>query len=159
MVNFDEVKNLCHGRIRELLPLWLPGGSVSGNEYECGDIHGGAGKSLKVNLNTGMWADFAANIKGGDLISLYAAIKSIGQKEACNELSKLFGTKAVVKKNNLPARPQVVITKPPPDEPTPPMRHKTLGDPVHFWTYRDQDGSVLFHVARYQSPEIGRAHV
>lgn len=156
MVNFDEVKNLCHGRIRELLPLWLPGGSVSGNEYECGDIHGGAGKSLKVNLNTGMWADFAANIKGGDLISLYAAIKSIGQKEACNELSKLFGTKAVVKKNNLPARPQVVITKPPPDEPTPPMRHKTLGDPVHFWTYRDQDGSVLFHVARYQSPETGK---
>lgn len=151
MVNFDEVKNLCHGRIRELLPSWLPGGTVSGNEYECSDITGGHGKSLKVNLTTGKWADFSTNLRGGDLISLWAAIKHAGNNvEAAKDLNKMFGGRAVVpRKTNVPPQLKYNIVKPPPDIATPSMTHNKFGEPSEFYTYRDKSGEPLFFIARY----------
>ena len=71
---------------------WLPGGRVDGHEYVCADLSGGRGTSLSINLNTGAWADFAnPDDKGGDLISLYAAIHGIGQAKAARELMNALG--------------------------------------------------------------------
>jgi putative DNA primase/helicase len=49
------------------------------------------GKSFKVNLDTGRWADFADDIKGGDPVSLYAAIHNLKQGEAARELGRWLG--------------------------------------------------------------------
>ena len=58
-------------------PQWLPGGRRRGHEWVCGDLSGGEGTSLSVNLLSGKWADFATSDRGGDLISLYAAIHEL----------------------------------------------------------------------------------
>jgi len=53
------------GRITELLPIWLPGGRREGQEYVCANLGGGQGRSCKVNLGSGKWADFATGDRGG----------------------------------------------------------------------------------------------
>ena len=47
--------------------------------------------SFKINLKTGKWADFSTGDRGGDLISLWAYIKGIGQYEAMKELKTVLG--------------------------------------------------------------------
>lgn len=74
-----------------LVPQWLPGGVQRGHEYVCAGLEGGEGRSLSVNLTTGAWADFAADEKGGDLISLYAAIQSLGMGQAARQLMGELG--------------------------------------------------------------------
>jgi putative DNA primase/helicase len=79
-------------RADRLLPQWLQGGRFNGAEYVCGDLSGGAGTSLSINVHTGMWADFAnPEDKGGDLISLYAAIHDMSQPAAARELMDMLG--------------------------------------------------------------------
>ena len=41
---------------------------------------------MSINLRTGQWYDHATEDKGGDLISLYAAINDLPQGDAANEL-------------------------------------------------------------------------
>ena len=81
---------LCPGLLESL----LPGGSVQGREYQCSNLFGGGGDSLRVNLDSGKWADFAADEKGGDLVSLVAAIKGMNQPEAAKVLSEMAGIAA-----------------------------------------------------------------
>jgi putative DNA primase/helicase len=69
-----------------ILKTLFPNGKLKGREYIMGDIHGAPGASLSFNVDTGMWADFASNVKGGDIISLYAAHKNISQLEAAKYL-------------------------------------------------------------------------
>jgi hypothetical protein len=69
-----------------LVPQWLPGGRRRGHEWVCGDLSGGEGTSLSVNLLSGRWADFATSDRGGDLIDLYAAIHELTMAEAYREL-------------------------------------------------------------------------
>jgi hypothetical protein len=47
--------------------------------------------SFKINLKTGKWGDFATGDRGGDLISLWAYIKDIGQYEAMKQIKTLLG--------------------------------------------------------------------
>ena len=61
-----------------LLREWFPAGKVTGREFKIGNVEGDAGESLCVNIDTGKWADFSGSNKGGDLISLYAAINFEG---------------------------------------------------------------------------------
>ena len=42
--------------------------------------------SFRINTITGKWADFATEDRGGDLISLYAYLKSISNYEAACEI-------------------------------------------------------------------------
>lgn len=45
-INFETLNTALLSRARELLPEWLPGGRVKGNEYCCGNLRGEAGDSL-----------------------------------------------------------------------------------------------------------------
>ena len=42
-------------------------------------------------MRTGVWADFATDDKGGDIISYYAYIKGLGQIDAAKELADRLG--------------------------------------------------------------------
>jgi hypothetical protein len=44
-----------------------------------------------VNISTGRWADFATNEKGGDVVSLAAAVWRVSQREAARRLGELLG--------------------------------------------------------------------
>jgi len=89
-IDFPRVAAHLLARAETLVPAWLPGGKRRGHEWVCGNLRGDPGESCSINLTTGKWADFAggddARSRGGDLVSLYAAIHDITQAEAAAEL-------------------------------------------------------------------------
>jgi putative DNA primase/helicase len=47
--------------------------------------------SFKANLRTGKWCDFAANMRGGDIVSLVAYLTGSKQSEAAHALAQMLG--------------------------------------------------------------------
>ncbi|NNM65957.1 MAG: hypothetical protein HKL99_15360 [Burkholderiales bacterium] len=148
-----------------LLAQWLPGGVVRGHEYVCASIAGGAGRSLSVNLKTGQWADFSADLKGGDLISLYGAIHGLNNGQAARELAAQLGFDssipapppgltpghAAAKRKSM-WRPVVPVPEhaPPPD-----FKHWHYTAPHATWAYR-RDGVLYGHVVRFTTGDGGK---
>src|SRR3954447_13993971 len=88
-IDFEGLARSLLARSRSLLPKWFPNGKWHGREFRVGSIHGEPGESLSINGDTGVWADFnpaGGGLKGGDLISLYAAMHRTSQVEAAKEL-------------------------------------------------------------------------
>jgi predicted P-loop ATPase len=145
---------------RLLLPAWLPGGALHGHEYICGSLRGGPGRSLSVNINTGEWADFADDAsRGGDLISLYAAINGIKQGDAFKELSDKVGRSMEKRPAEQGGVPDYKITAPPAGEECHDFTHAIFGKASKVWTYLSKDHSLLFYVARYDPPEGKKQYV
>ena len=90
-VDFEAVAAAALPHLPALCARWLPGGRREGVEYSCADLSGGAGRSCKVNLRTGRWADFATGERGGDAVSLAAAIARCSQVEAARNLAAMLG--------------------------------------------------------------------
>ncbi len=129
-MNFEGLAQELLGQARSLVPQWLPGGKIVGREYKCASIQGGKGESCSVNLESGQWADFAEDLRGGDLISLFAAARGFSQGDAFKHL----GGESI-------------------DDDIPPMRHPVFGPPVRFWPYQSPAGNLLMYVARYKTPD------
>lgn len=160
-INFQALAEDLLARARSLLPQWLPGGKFRGHEFQCGDLSGNAGTSLSINVNTGKWADFATGDKGGDLISLYAAIHRMGQGEAAKEL----GADEFRAAPQRPAEPRPapeparrVITPVPVEHEACACEHPKFGEPARVWAYRDAAGDLMGYVARYE-PEGERKQI
>jgi putative DNA primase/helicase len=90
-VDFQAVNRAALPHLLDLCRRWLPGGQLIGREWVCGNLRGEPGRSCKVNIVTGRWADFATNQRGGDPVSLYAAILRVSQAEAARRLAELLG--------------------------------------------------------------------
>jgi hypothetical protein len=95
-IDFGELAGALLDRADSLVPMWLPGGTRRGHEWVCGGLSGGAGHSCSVNLVNGRWGDFAGDDAGGDLLSLYAAIRGLKQGQAARELQADMGWQAPV---------------------------------------------------------------
>jgi len=133
-----------------LVPQWLAGGRRRGHEWVCGDLAGGEGDSCSVNLLSGRWADFATSERGGDLISLYAAIHELSMAEAYRELDDAPAAPA---RPPRPAKLQRQVITPVPSEAADcECIHPIHGAPSARWTYFDGNGDVLGCVARYDPP-------
>lgn len=145
MLDFKGLSQILLGQSRSLLPAWLPGGKLVGSEYCCGDLTGTPGQSLKVNVNTGKWADFAAGDQGGDLISLYAAINGVDQKQAFIDLSKDNNFKQDYKPRDVTPKPEPVspLIIPPKNTPMPNFKEYN-----YVWQYKTLDGLPWFYIAR-----------
>lgn len=128
----------------DLLSLWLPGGRKSGHEYVCANLAGGRGESMSVNIQTGAWADFASDAKGGDLISLYAAINGLTQSAAFKELG---GSPAALAP--APVTPPRTVLGPPP-----PGAYPDTSGTEAVYEYRDGNGILLFLILRYPGKVI-----
>lgn len=143
-----------------LVPQWLPEGTRRGREWVVGSLSGEKGDSCAVNLKTGMWADFATGERGGDLLSLYAAIHSMRQVDAYRELRD-NSRPAVV---DVPAK---VVTKKRPEVEWMPIcpvpadaadyrtqwAHYARGVPTRHWEYRGQAGELLGLVCRFDASD------
>lgn len=90
-LDFATIHRAALPHLESLCRRWLPGGRRIGQEWTCGSLRGEAGASCKVNLRTGRWADFASGDKGGDVVSLAAAIHRIPQAEAARNLARMLG--------------------------------------------------------------------
>ena len=88
---FSQINAACLSRYPTLLVEWLPGGRVTRREYVCSSLAGGNGRSLSVNLQSGVWRDFATDDGGADPVSLYAAINQLGQGDAARNLERTLG--------------------------------------------------------------------
>src|SRR5690606_18906244 len=94
-INFTALAEALLARADNLVPDWLPGGHLNGHEWVCGSLSGGKGTSCSVNITTGAWADFAADEKGGDLVSLYAAIRGLSMGKAAVQVARDEGLEDV----------------------------------------------------------------
>lgn len=146
-LDFSGLNSILLTEVRSLLPEWLPGGRVMGQEYCCGDLYGGPGNSMRVNITTGKWADFAASVSGGDLVSLFAAINKIGNGDAFKRLNDMYGggVKASFAKKPSSAEAQVKLIPPPKGISLPAFKSK----PSAIYRYKDETSSVLFLISRH----------
>jgi putative DNA primase/helicase len=90
-LDFAAINAAALARLPELLTQLLPGGRRIGREWTCGSLAGEPGRSCRVNLATGKWADFATGERGGDPVSLAAAVWRVSQGEAARRLAELLG--------------------------------------------------------------------
>jgi len=141
----------------------FPQGKKNGHEWEVGSLDGNPGDSLKINIRTGLWKDFATGEAGGDLISLYAAAKGLRQGEAFKELC---GDTGKVVQPIKPADGAALATIA--DKKTPAgfiplffdkeklpknkdaIVHPKHGKPKYLYPYRSATGDILFFVCRFE---------
>lgn len=94
-INFRALADALLANAEVLVPMWLPGGHRSGPEWVCGSLAGGGGRSCSVNLRDGRWADFSSDERGGDLLSLYAAIHGLSMAKAAVQVAREQGLEDV----------------------------------------------------------------
>jgi putative DNA primase/helicase len=90
-VNIPAVAQAALPHLRALCARWLPGGRLEGREWTAGSLRGEPGRSLRVNIQSGRWCDFASGERGGDAVSLAAAIARCSQVEAARNLAAMLG--------------------------------------------------------------------
>lgn len=165
-IDFASIAQAALAAAERLVPQWLPHGRREGHEWSSlnpnrsDSRHG----SFKVNLTTGMWADFATGEKGGDLISLFAFVFTDGdQGKAARELASdlsmtvVANPKVVSIKEQAKARSAWEPVTPVPARAGPPHKaHPRRGVSATFWTYHDADGAVLGYVHRFVTSEGGK---
>lgn len=159
---FEVIGARLLGNAADTLAAWLPKGRRQGREWCLGSLGGEPGQSLKINIDSGKWQDFSTGEKGGDLISLYAALHGLNQGDA---LQQLGGDDLNVPHRTNGAAPAIrqiaedlhtpELIKPPADLPVQlsHFRHARYGSPAHTYLYRDTAGALLYVVARYESEE------
>jgi putative DNA primase/helicase len=129
-LDFEGLANRLLTGVRELLPNWFPNGKFVGAEFHIGSLAGEAGSSLKVNIRSGKWQDFATGEHGTDLISLYAKSKHIEMGAAYNELGGAEPYKP------LPATPPKAI---------PPSEQPAEQPEFEYAKYSDFNGKEFIH--------------
>ena len=175
-IDFASIAQAALSAADRLVPQWLPNGKREGHEWKVGSLEGEAGSSCSINLKTGAWADFAAGDKGGDLISLYAAVRGMKPGEAARELARDLGIEIPESPKRKPTRPRAAAAQPAPvavvdkpaedawqdagpwpaDGPPAPVAHLVRGKPAASWAYRDSAGKVLGYVHRFVTSSGGK---
>lgn len=130
---------------------WLPNGKKEGSEWRCGSVRGDKGRSFAVNIKTGRWGDFASNDRGGDLISLYAAIHNMSSYDAAKVLSGVEVSSS--KPYAPPEHVESDIVEVIPSGKTPPKLTKDGLQFVKQYAYHNQNGDVISFIQRYDRPD------
>lgn len=172
-IDVEDLKARLLDRAESLVEDWLPKGKKQGRYWKFGDVTGEPGNSAWVHLDKGNWRDEAVGGEsGGDLISLYAAVRCNGdQGQAIKELAELMGLapltprQAAHKPAKAPAAkraakkkegPEWMPLHPVPDD-APDYRtqwaHYARGIPKRHWEYRDREGRLLGLVCRFEASD------
>ena len=91
MIPFEQIQSVSLANADRLLAGWFSKGKRVGKEFCVGNLAGDAGDSLKVNLTTGKWSDFATGEGGHDLIDLRAKMLRSDRTAAARELGDDLG--------------------------------------------------------------------
>jgi twinkle protein len=89
----SQISELLADQVDSLARELLPHGKREGHEWCAGDVSGGPGKSLKVQLvgeRKGLWKDFATGEDGGDMLDLWAAARCNGNLGEAIKQAKLY---------------------------------------------------------------------
>ncbi|GBQ90320.1 hypothetical protein AA13595_2861 [Gluconacetobacter johannae DSM 13595] len=155
MIPFERINDAALACLPELVARWLPAGRRRGDEWVVGSLANDPGRSLSINLRTGRWADFADGPRGGDPISLYAALHTNHDRvQAARDLGAHLAV--------MPGAPAVEATpvvewmpgEPPEGAPAP-----DLSGWDHAYAYRDAAGRVLRYVVRRDATAEARKRI
>lgn len=142
--------------LKALLASWFPNGVIVGDEFCIGNTRGDAGKSLKFNLTSRVWKDFATGDGGQGVIALHALTHTLTQGEAY----KALGGEIMEKSNGAartvftpkPADPiKVVLEVPPEDAPRDDacFAHPAHGPASEIYHYLTAEGDLWYVQCRY----------
>lgn len=152
---FDVVAKAALGDALSICMELLPGGVKRGNEYFCAGMQGGKGQSLAVNLNEGVFQDFATGECGADMINLWTAVKGCKPLEAKEALEVRLGLSSPRQEpRKAPIPVQVVKAPVEPEEDLSaeddPLWWRSV-KPAKTWQYLNEDGSVYCLVYRFEA--------
>ncbi|MFP5212685.1 MAG: AAA family ATPase, partial [Acidobacteriota bacterium] len=159
----ERVREAASVSARRILTHLFPQGCFSGSEFLIGDVDGKPGESLRVSLKPGklgVWSDFAANRKGGDLIDLWMAACGCTFPEALQGMEDFLDLAEPGNGSHrgITRRTDGRTVSPTPAEPgngasIAKTRQKDLGPPTGTWHYKDASGKIIASVTRYDPPE------
>jgi hypothetical protein len=91
-IDFDLINRAALSALPILLRRWLPDGHQRGREWVARNPTRDDRRlgSFCINTRSGRWADFADSVTGGDVVSLYAYLRNLGQGDAARELAQLL---------------------------------------------------------------------
>lgn len=94
-LDFERINAAALSALPALLSRWLPDGRREGHEWVARNPRRADRRpgSFRVNMNTGKWADFATDDRGGDVVSLAAYLANTGQAEAARSLAYMLGVR------------------------------------------------------------------
>lgn len=156
-----RIAELARQNAETLAKTWLPNVVLLGRNWVVGSVAGETGKSLSINLDKGLFKDFAdPDSQGGDMVALCKAIFSLSFSEAIKRIEKDLrqaGTDSPALPSGRQAATDLVAIVPvPAGLPEPDLR---IGRPVssqepnwHLrkaWAYRGENGELLFYVVRF----------
>lgn len=163
-IDFKQVAAAALNSLENLLNQWLPSGKRNGHEYASVNPTRSDSKpgSFSINLNTGAWADFATDDKGGDAISLRAYLFGETQLDAAKALADqlgiissvaVAGRAPVEKKSRSDWSPIVPV---PDNRPAPPVAHVKRGKPDASWKYHTASGGLVGFICRFTTSDGGK---
>jgi len=138
-IQAKDITTRLASRADEVAAYLLPSGRLDGNEWRSGDVSGASGQSLGIHLSgdkAGVWQDFATG-EGGDLLTLWQAVRGCNFKQALNEAAEYLGMDTTPARPKLKAKPLPVRTSPPDGV-----------DGVSRFTYTDADKRPVIYVTR-----------
>lgn len=162
-LDFGAINAAALNSLESLVSEWLPNGRREGHEWKVGSISGEPGRSLSINLRSGIWKDFSTDAGGSDPVSLLAAIRSCSMKEAAVELGERLrtgieseGVQAAPKLKAAPAADWTPTLAPEGTVLPSVIRHHRFGVASAFWSYLDADGRLFGAVCRFDLPDGGK---
>ena len=184
-IKFEALAEALLSRIDTLVEQWLPGGKMSGTEYFVHSYwRSEKTPSLSVSMKgarIGKWQDHGGEHKGGDLISLYAAIHGLSNGAAAVQLARELGLESVAGVQPArgqgaavaaptrapapaPSKPREKVKEPwatvapvPADIPAATFKHeyRRAEDIEHLATYQI-DGELYGYVVRFRTSDGGK---
>ncbi|QBF81963.1 DUF927 domain-containing protein [Shewanella maritima] len=164
-IDFKTINDSALNSALNVVQNWVPDGSKQSHEWiALNPTRNDSSKgSFSINLNTGVWKDFATNDGGADLISLVAYVEGIKQGDAAKLLSEYLGIVSIrtnESKAKTPTKKQEVFEAiyPPPANVRDncPTRHPKNGKPSQVWDYYSQDNVLLMRIMRFDSNKAGQ---
>ncbi|WP_299377483.1 hypothetical protein [uncultured Kiloniella sp.] len=182
-IDFAQIKQAAIASLPNLLNTWLPQGRLDGVEYKSINPTRADSKegSFSINVETGVWGDFASGDTGGDPIDLYAYLFGMEGGEAARELAKDLGLSSgnskdrdISQRANVETKPKAPVPEPifPVPDTAPPlmqssgrtvplynpkkagsMKEFTSFKPTLVHPYRDREGHLLGYVIRVDMPD------
>jgi putative DNA primase/helicase len=146
--DFNELSEKALPHIESICRELFPSGKKSGKEYKIGSISGRSGTSLSINTQTGMWADFAANEKGG-ILRLVQLARNTDIKTAAQWLADRIGSAPVMAHS----KSEVWVPMPfAPSMATDADFVKKGRKPSAVWEYLGKDKEIRGYAVRFDTP-------
>jgi len=155
-VDFKAVSAAALGALDIIVSRLLPDGYSEGNEWVARNPTRRDGRpgSFKVNLSTGVWADFATGDKGGDIIDLLAYLDGKSKVEAAREIGTMLNVKPAAGSTSLTGNVQELKPKKSASIAATPETAATAPQAFPARTPPDNEGKPRFIPAGDEGPRV-----